>query len=170
MNSGLERLKKITKNRLESIRLLEATLNKDNFLEYLLDYFKEDELLNEVDFSEFNEILSENEFQQLHPKYHYKPLWDTLNTQKFSSLDATNPLKWLSITYQAVKNEIIKPYYLAYENNNKNGKSNIIEALRLSKNGNDKKLFDICRAILRHTFVLSKKEEKKEYIKIYHLL
>ncbi len=161
MNSGLERLKKITKNRLESIRLLESALEKDTFLEYILIYFKESELLDLVDFSCFREKLSENEFQQLHPKYHYEPLWQTLNNQKFTSISATNPIYWLSIAYQAVKNNIIKPYYLAYENNNKDGKNNIIEALRLSKKYDDKKLFDICRAILRHTFGSIQERGKK---------
>jgi len=161
MNSGLERLKKITKNRLESIRLLEPALAKDTFLEYLLIYFKESELLDLVDFSAFKEKLSENEFQQLHPEYHYEPLWETLSSQKFTSINATNPNYWLSITYQAIKNDIIKPYYLAYENNNKNGKENIVEALRLLKQGDDKKLFDICRAILRHTFGSIQERGKK---------
>jgi len=161
MNKGLEQLKKITKNQEESIRLLKSALEKDTFLEYILMYFKERELLELVDFSDFKEKLSENEFQQLHPKYHYEPLWKTLNNQKFSSIDATNPLKWLSITYQAIKNDIIKPYYLAYENNNKNGKENIIEALRFYEKGDDKKLFDICRAILRHTFGSIQERGKK---------
>ena len=161
MNSGLEKLKKITKNRSESIRLLESALEKDTFLKYLLNYFNERELLDLIDFSSFKEKLSENEFQQLHPKYHYKPLWKTLNKQKFTAINATNPIYWLSITYQAIKNDIIKPYYLAYENNNKNGKENIIKALRLSKKGDDKKLFDICRAILRHTFGSIQERGKK---------
>ena len=152
MNSGLERLKKITKDKVEATKLLESALDKDRFLEYILKYFKEDELLKIVDFSNFKEKLSENEFQQLHPEYHYEPLWETLNNQNFTSIDATNPIKWLSITYQAVKNDIIKPHYLAFEKNNKNGRDNIIEALRLSNQNDNKKLFDICRAILRHTF------------------
>lgn len=152
MNSGLERLKKITKNRLESIRLLESALKKDAFLEYILIYFKESEFLDLVDFSGFKEKLSENEFQQLHPEYHCELLWNTLKTQNFMPKDAKEPLNWLSITFQSIQNDIIKPYYLAFVDNSKDGKNNIIEALRMSKQGNDKKLFDICRAILRRMF------------------
>ncbi len=152
MNSGLQRLKKITKNRVESILLLKAALNKDTFLEYILTYFDEEALLNEINFSNFNEKLSENEFQQLHYLYHYPLLWNVLKEQKFSTIDASNPIKWLSITFQAIKNDNIKPYYLAFVDNDRDGKNNIYEALRLSEQGNDKKLFNICRAILRHTF------------------
>jgi len=161
MNSGLEKLKKITKNQLESRKLLKSALDKEQFLEYILNYFKEDDLLEIVDFSNFKEKLSKNEFQQLHSEYHYEPLWETLNNQNFTSIDATNPIKWLSITYQAIKNDIIKPYYLAFEKNNKNGRDNIIEALRLSRQDNNKKLFDICRAILRHTFGSIQERGKK---------
>jgi len=161
MDNGLERLKKITKNRVESIKLLESALNKDAFLEYILLYFKESELLDLIDFSNFKEKLSENEFQQQHPKYHYELLWNTLSSQNFTSINATNPLYWLSITYQAIKNGVIKPYYLAYEKKNKEGKTNIIEALKLSQKGNDKKLFDICRAILRHMFGSIQERGKK---------
>ena len=136
-------------------------LYQNQFLEYILNYFKEDKFLEIVDFSNFKEKLSENEFQQLHPKYHYKLLWETLNNQNFTSVEATNPIKWLSITYQAVKNDIIKPHYLAFEKNNKNGRDNIIKALRFSNQDNNKKLFDICRAILRHAFGSIQERGKK---------
>jgi len=152
MNSGLQRLKKITKNRVESILLLEAALDKDTFLDYILNYFDKEQLLREVDFSSFNEKLSENEFQQLHYLYHFHKLWDVLEKENFTPQDAKEPLKWLSITFQAVQNDIIKPYYLAFVDNSRDGKNNIIEALRLSEQGNDKKLFEICRAILRRMF------------------
>lgn len=152
MNDGLKKLRKITKNRVESTRLLESALNKKEFLEYILIYFKEDELLQEIDFSHFNQPLSENEYQQLHHKYNYPHLWDSLSKENFTTVDASNPLKWLSITYQAIKNDIIEPYFLAYNKHDKNGKNNIIEALRLSKKNDDKNLFEIARAILRHMF------------------
>lgn len=161
MNSGLQRLKKITKNRVESILLLNAALDKDTFLSYILNYFDEEELLSEVNFSNFNEKLSENEFQQLHYLYHYPALWDVLKNNDFSTVDASNPLKWVSVTIQSIQNNIIKPYYLAYVENNKNGKNNIIEALRLSEQGNDKQLFNICRAILRHMFGAIQERGKK---------
>ena len=161
MNSGLQRLKKITKNRVESILLLEAALDKATFLDYILTYFDKESLLNEVDFSNFNEKLSENEFQQLHYLYHYPTLWKVLKKNNFSTVDASNPLKWISITIQSIQNSIIQPYYLAYVENSKNGKNNIIEALRLSEQGNDKQLFNICRAILRHMFGAIQERGKK---------
>ena len=152
MNSGLQKLKKITKNKEESRSLLKATLNKDTFLEHILKYFDKEVLLNEVNFSNFDEKLSENEFQQLHYLYHYPLLWEVLEKENFTPQDAKEPTKWLSITFQAIKNDNIKPHYLAFVDNNRDGKNNIIEALRLSEQGNDKKLFDICRAILRRMF------------------
>jgi len=161
MNSGLQRLKKITKNRVESILLLESALNKDSFIEYILTYFDEEQLINEINFSNFNEKLSENEFQQLHYLYHYPTLWEVLKNNGFSTVDASNPIKWLSITLQSIQNDIIQPYYLAYVENSKNGKNNIIEALRLSEQGKDKQLFNICRAILRHMFGAIQERGKK---------
>jgi len=161
MNSGLQRLKKITKNRVESILLLESALNKDSFIEYILTYFDEEQLINEINFSNFNEKLSENEFQQLHYLYHYPILWEVLKNNGFSTVDASNPIKWLSITLQSIQNDIIQPYYLAYVENSKNGKNNIIEALRLSEQGKDKQLFNICRAILRHMFGAIQERGKK---------
>jgi hypothetical protein len=152
MHDALKRLKKITKNRDESIRLLEAALSKKAFLEYLAEYFNPDELKQEIDFSDFKEKLNEDEFQQMHPKYHYPILWETLEKQGFTAIDATKPIKWLSISYQLLENELIEPYFLAYLENSKNGRNNIIEALRLAKDGKNKKLFDVCRAILRHMF------------------
>ena len=161
MNSGLQRLKKITKNKEESNLLLESALNKEAFIDYVLTYFDKEKLISEINFSNFNEQLSENEFQQLHYLYHYPLLWEVLNNNNFSTIDASNPLKWISISIQAIQNNIIQPYYLAYEDNNKNGKNNIIEALRLSKQGNDKQLFKICRAILRHMFGAIQERGKK---------
>ncbi len=161
MNNGLQRLKKVTKNRVESILLLESALDKDTFIEYLLTYFDKEQLLNEVNFSNFNEKLSENEFQQLHYLYHYPTLWEVLKNNNFSTIDASNPLKWISITIQSIQNDIIQPYYLAYVENSKNGKNNIIEALRLSEQGNDKQLFNTCRAILRHMFGAIQERGKK---------
>ena len=161
MNSGLQRLKKITKNREASTLLLKSALNKEDFIDYVLTYFDKEKLISEINFSNFNEQLSENEFQQLHYLYHYPLLWKVLNNNNFSTIDASNPLKWISISIQAIQNNIIQPYYLAYEDNNKNGKNNIIEALRLSKQGNDKQLFKICRAILRHMFGAIQERGKK---------
>ena len=152
MHDALKKLKKITKNRDESIRLLEAALSKKAFLEYLAEYFNPEELKQEIDFSDFKEKLNEDEFQQMHPKYHYPILWETLEKQGFTAIDATKPIKWLSISYQLIDNELIAPYFLAYLENSKNGRNNIIEALRLAKDGKNKKLFDVCRAILRHMF------------------
>jgi hypothetical protein len=152
MNNALKRLKKITKNKDESIKLLEAALSKKAFLEYLAAYFNPEELKKEIDFSDFKEKLNEDEFQQMHPKYHYPLLWETLEKQGFTAIDATKPIKWLSIAYQLIENELIAPYFLAYLENSKNGRNNIIEALRLAKDGKNKKLFDVCRAILRHMF------------------
>lgn len=161
MNSELQRLKKITKNRVESILLLKSALDKDTFIEYISTYFDKEQLLSEVNFSNFNEKLSENEFQQLHYLYHYPILWEVLKNNNFSTVDASNPLKWISITIQSIQNDIIQPYYLAYVENSKNGKNNIIEALRLSEQGNDKQLFNICRAILRHMFGAIQERGKK---------
>lgn len=152
MISGLQRLKKITKNRVESILLLEFALDKNTFIEYILTYFDKEQLVSEVDFYDFNEKLSENEFQQLHYLYHYPILWNTLEKENFTPQDAKEPMKWLSITFQAIQNDNIKPHYLAFVDNSKDGKNNIIEALRQSEQGNNKKLFEISRAILRRMF------------------
>lgn len=152
MNDALKKLKKITKDRDESIRLLKSALSKDGFLTYLNGYFDKSDILNEVNFSGFQEKFNEDEFQQLHIEYHYPILWDVLQKQNFTAIDATKPIKWLSITYQLIEKNLIEPYFLAYLDNNKNGRNNIIEALRLANDGNNKKLFDVCRAILRHTF------------------
>lgn len=161
MNSELQKLKKITKNRDQSTRLLNAALDKEEFIDYILTYFDKEQLLKEIDFSNFNEKLSENEFQQLHYLYHYPILWEVLSEDSFSTIDASNPLKWISITMQSIQNNIIQPYYLAYVENSKNGKNNIIEALQLSEQGNDKQLFNICRAILRHMFGAIQERGKK---------
>jgi hypothetical protein len=151
MNEALQKLKKITKNSEESIKLLESALDKEDFLKYLLSYFDEEDILKEVNFSNFDKKLSENEFQQL-PNEISEEFWGALESVEFSSIDATKPIKWLSITYQAIKNDLIHPYYLAFLDNSKNGKNNILEALRLAKQNETKKLFDVCRAILRHMF------------------
>jgi len=161
MNSGLQRLKKITKNRVESIRLLESALNKKDFIDYILIYFSKEQILEEIDFTGFKEKLSENEFQQLHYLYHYPMLWDILNSNNFSTIDASNPIKWISISLQLIMNDIIQPYYLAYVDSSKNGKNNIIEALRLSEQGNDKQLFNVSRAILRRMFGAIQERGKK---------
>jgi lysyl-tRNA synthetase class I len=50
---------------------------------------------------------------------------------------------------------------LAFEKNNKNGRHNIIESLRFSNQDDNKKLFDICRAILRHAFGSIQERGKK---------
>lgn len=152
MNDALKKLKKITKNREESIKLLNASLSRKDFLAFMAEYFDVEELLREVDFSAFQDKLNEDEFQQMHPKYHYPILWDTLEKQGFTAIDATKPIKWLSISYQLIDNGLIEPYFLGYLENSKNGRNNIIEALRLANDGKDKKLFDVCRAILRHMF------------------
>jgi len=161
MISGLQRLKKITKNRVESILLLKSALDKDTFIEYITTYFDKKQLLSEVNFSDFNDKISENEFQQLHYLYHYPTLWKILKNNNFATVDASNPLKWISIAMQSIQNDIIQPHYLAYVENSKNGKNNIIEALRLSEQGNDKQLFNICRAILRHMFGSIQERGKK---------
>ncbi len=152
LNNGLNRLKNITENRVESIRLLESALDKNKFLEYLSNYFDPVDLKSEVDFSSFQERLSENEFQQPHYQYHYPALWSTLDKANFTPQEAKNPIKWLSITYQAIENDIIHPHYLAFLDKSRDGKKNIHEALRLAQKGNDNKLFEVCRAILRRTF------------------
>jgi len=107
MTEALEKLKKITKNKEESIKLLESALDKESFMEYLLEYFSKTDLLNEINFSEFKEKLSENEFQVPHSKYHYPLIWDALEKQYFTPVDCKNPLKWLSITFQMIQNDII---------------------------------------------------------------
>jgi len=152
MNSGLQKLKKITKNREESINLLTSALSRKTFLEYIFSYFNKDKLLKEINFSKFDIQLSESEFQQPHYLEHYPLIWEVLEQKNFSTVNATNPIKWLSISLQMVKNEIIEPHYFAFVDNSKNGKKNIIEALRYERQGNTKKLFEICRAILRHMF------------------
>jgi len=153
MNSGLQRLKRITKNRDESIKLLTSALDKEKFLEYIFNFFDKKILFKEVNFSKFNIKLSESEFQQPHYLEHYPKIWEVLKNEKFSTIDATNPLKWLSISLQMVENSIIEPHYFAFIDNSKNGKNNIVKALRYAKRGdnkeNNKELFDISRAILR---------------------
>jgi len=152
MNSGLQRLKKITKNKEESIKLLNSALSRETFLEYIFTYFDKDELFKEVDFSKFDTKISELEFQQPHFEEHYSLIWSVLEEENFSSIDATNPINWLSISLQMVENRIVEPHYFAFIDKSKNGKKNIVEALRYTSRGEDKKLFDICRSILRHMF------------------
>ncbi|QFR48398.1 hypothetical protein FJR48_01135 [Sulfurimonas lithotrophica] len=152
MNDALKKLKKITKNKEESIKLLKSALSKKEFLSYLNEYFHKDDLLNEINFSAFRERLSEDEFQQIHVKYHCPILWKTLQKQSFTSIDAIKPIKWLSITYQLIENDIIEPHFLAFFKNNKNGRNNIIEALRLSSDGDNSGLTEVSNAILRHMF------------------
>lgn len=134
---NLEELKKFVK----------ASLTKEDFLEYIFTYFSKDNLLSEVDFSLFKEKLSENEFQQLHPKYHYQILWDTLEKQGFTAVDASNNIKWLSITVQMIMNDCIESTFLATLK--KNGKDEILEAIRNSENGDNEKLLEVARAIKR---------------------
>ena len=149
MNSGFKEFQNIIKSREESIKFLEASLTKKDFLSYLSTFFNKDDLIQEIDFSNFKEKLSENEFQQLNTQYHYPSLWETLEEQKFTDIDAKQPIKWLSITYQLIENDLIEPYYLAYRDNSLNGKKNIIDALRLAEKDNNEKLFDFSRAIMR---------------------
>ena len=165
MINGLQKLKKITTDRDESIKLLTAALNKESFLEYIFNYFDREELFREISFSKFDINLSELEFQEPHLEYHYPLIWEVLKNENFSSIDATNPIKWLSIALQMVENSTIEPFYFAFIDNSKNGKKNIIEALRYAKQGdnkeNNKKLFDISRAILRHMFGSIKERGQK---------
>ena len=152
MNSRLQKLKKITKNKEESIKLLKSALKRETFLEYIFTYFDKDELFKEVNFSKFDIKLSELEFQQPSSVEHYPLIWSVLEKENFSSIEATNPINWLSISLQMVENNIIEPYYFAFVDKNKDGKKNIAEALRYVNQGDDKRLFEICRAILRHMF------------------
>jgi len=169
MNKGLERFKAIYKTTkkydiVEIEKMVRATLSKETFLEYIFQYFKKDDLLDEVDFSNFTialgcDSLSDNEFQQLHPDYHYNALWDTLSKQGFSPIDASNPVKWLSITIQMVMNNNIKSTCLAM--NKKNGRDEILEALNYFNDGDESKLLEVAKAIKRNLYGFIQVRAKK---------
>ncbi len=155
MNDGFAKLIKLYKsttvnNKDELIKLVKSALNKKTFVNYMLTYFSKDEIMDEIDFSSFKEKLSENEYQQLHPKYHYKVLGDILSNQNFTSVDASKPTKWISITIQMIINDCIEPTFLAKLK--KSGRDEILEALRATNSGNDDKLFEVSRAILRNLY------------------
>lgn len=151
MIEAIEKLKKITKNKNEAIELLEASLKRESFLEYMNKYFSDEDAVAEVDFSSFDIKLSENEFRVPHYKYHYDKIWEVLQKNNFNVTDCRNPVKWLSITYQLVKNKNIKPYYLAFFRGGDKGRINIKKAL-LYADKNEKQLFEVVRAIFRRTF------------------
>ena len=155
MNNGLQEFKKTYKskkdyNKNALLALVTSALKKETFISYILTYFTEDEIMEEIDFSAFKEKLSENEYQQLHHTYHYQILWDTLEQQNFTAIDASKPSKWLSITIQMIMNDVIEPSFLAMLK--KNGRDEILEAIRYSNNGDDNKLLEVSRAIKRSLY------------------
>jgi hypothetical protein len=162
MNEGFEKLRKLTKakNKEECQKLLEASLDKNSFIKYIENFLNDENFYSNIDFSEFNEPLSEGEYKQLHHKYHYPLLWKALGEQRFSDYNALNPEIWLSVTMQAIKNDIIKPGYLAFDpsKENSHGLNEIeiaIESLKdesIVGKKNTPMWLQVSRTILRHMF------------------
>lgn len=162
MNEGFDKLRKLTKskNKEECKRLLESALDKDKFIEFIDSYINDDKFYENVDFSGFKRRLSEGEYRDLNKKQ-YNLLWDTLAEQKFSMYDSLNPEMWLSISVQAIKNDIIKPSFLAFEVNKKGVEEGYQQILRAIESLDDDKIvgpkntvmwLHVCRAILRRMF------------------
>ncbi|HIP27143.1 MAG TPA: hypothetical protein EYG80_05755 [Flavobacteriaceae bacterium] len=163
MNNGFDEFKRIytqqKQNKEELLSLIKATLQKETFIDYMKKYFTNNEFIEEINFSEFKEKLSENEYQHLHHEYHYDILWDTLAKQGFTAIDASKPSKWLSITIQMIMNDIIEPSFLATLK--KNGREEIQEAIRDFNKGDDKKLLEVSRAIKRSLYGFAQLRAKK---------
>lgn len=162
MNEGFDKLRKFTKakDKEECRQLLEAVSDKDKFIAFIDSYINDNTFYDNIDFSGFDEPLSEGEFRQLHHKHQFPLLWGVLNSQKFSTYDALNPEMWLSISMQAIKNDIIKPSYLAYgtKSEEHNGTKEIELALlsldddSIVASKNTPMWLHVCRAILRRMF------------------
>jgi len=162
MNEGFENLRRFTKTKDKDKckELLEAALDKETFIKFIESYINDDKFYENINFSTFNERLSEGEFRQLNHKHHLPILWDTLNSQNFTEYDALNPEMWLSITMQAIKNDIIKPSYLAYDSKDDKGEGyqeikEAIESLTdesMVKGKNIPFWLHTSRAILRRMF------------------
>lgn len=162
MNEGFEKLRKFTKakDKEECKKLLEASLNKTTFIKYIEDHLNDENFYDNIDFSIFDETLSEGEYRQLHHKYHYPLLWEAVGEENFSNYDALNPEMWLSITMQAIKNDIIQPSYLAFDSAKEKvtGLEEIAVAIKslddeaIVGNKNTPMWLQVSRAILRHMF------------------
>ena len=162
MNEGFEKLRRFTKakDKEECRKLLEASLHKNTFIEYIEDYINDENFYENIDFSSFEEPLSEGEYRQLHHVYHYPVLWEALGEEEFSTYDALNPEMWLSITMQAIKNDVIQPSYLAFDSAKEKveGLIDIKTAIRslddetIVGNKNTPMWLQVSRAILRHMF------------------
>jgi len=139
----------------EKYHFLKSLLDKEEFLKFIESYAYFDKnyyVRFKVDFK-----LSENEFQNIPPRF-----WDEIyRTLDFDELEASNYLNWFYVSYEAVKNDVIKPYYFAFTKQNKDGIKNITRALREYKSGKTKFLDDLFRAVLRRMFGFIKERGRK---------
>lgn len=162
--SDLRRIVGKNPDKEKCLELLEASTNKENFLNFIYKYIDKNTLLDEVDISEFDEPLSENEYRKI-PYFHQKTLFKIFQNQGVTPVFATDPEFWLSVTLQAVKNNIIEPSFLAFpdtEGSGNSGKLEIEKALKSDKStlkvlfgkrkGNDPLWLKVSRKILRSAF------------------
>jgi hypothetical protein len=121
---------------------LHSMLDKREFLKLIesLECFDENyKVAFDADFK-----LSEKEFRDIPSKYREK-IYGCLN---FTEDEASDFNSWFYVNYEAVKKEIIKPYYFACTRNG-DGIKNITKALRAYKRG------DVC--VLEKVFTKSVK-------------
>lgn len=137
----------------EKYLFLKSLLDKEEFLDFIEVFVEEDYKVK------FNPSfkLSEFEFQYI-PMDFYKEIYDHL---KFNELDASNYKNWFYVNLEAVKNDIIKPYYFAFSKKNKEPLRNITRALREYEKGEKKFFYEIFRAVLRRMFGMIKERGRK---------
>ena len=163
MIEGFNKFKKIIegKNKTRLIELLAAFRTKDDFLLYIKDFFEYEKVVKEVNFTNFKEKFSDKEHDRI-PLFMAKKLYNILNEQNFNTFDASNPIKWLSISIQAIKNDIIEPSYFAY-----NGETNTSGLEKLQEIINDENIENItalARLVARKFYgAISKRGQKGLY-------
>jgi hypothetical protein len=161
--SDLRRIVGKKPNKEECLKLLKASTSKESFLNFMYKYIDKNTLLDEVDISNFDEPLSENEYSNI-PYFHQQSLFTLFESQNITPISASDPEFWLSVTLQAVKNNIISPSFLAFsesEGATSSGKLEIEKALKnetstlnkiFKKRGNAPLWLKVSRRILRNTF------------------
>jgi hypothetical protein len=161
--SDLRRIVGKNSNKEECIKLLEASTDKESFLNFIYKYIDKNTLLGEVDISKFDEPLSENEYRSI-PYFHQQSLFILFESQSITPISASDPEFWLSVTLQAIKNNIISPSFLAFpevEGSANSGKLEIEKALKsetstikkmFRKRGNNPLWLTVSRKILKSAF------------------
>lgn len=163
MIEGFNRFKKIIEgnNKARLIELLTAFTTKDSFLEYIKDFFEYEKVIKEINFNCFKDKISDKEHDCI-PLFMAKRLYNVLLEQNFNTFDASNPIKWLSISIQAVQNNIIEPSYFAY--NGEKATNGLEKLQEIISEANIEKIATLARLVARKFYgAISKRGQKGLY-------